>query len=362
MNRRAMLIGSGSAALLTLGGTGFVALSGSMTGYNDAMARARRPLAEEPGLRELVRYSTLAANSHNTQPWLFRLGANSVEVLPDFSRRTPVVDPDDHHLFVSLGCAAQNLAIAAQAAGRPGEITINSDGMGLNYDFVAGPERPTSLLAAITLRQSTRAPYDGRSVSTADLAVLTRSADIEGVDLVLLTDRARIDTVRELVVAGNTAQMSDPAFMRELKDWLRFTPRAALAAGDGLFSATSGNPVLPDWLGELFFDWFFSAKAENDKYARQIDSSAGIAIFVGEHADWEHWIRVGRACQNFALTATSLGLRHAFLNQPLEVAELRPELARLAGVPDKRPDIVMRFGYGPTLPFSSRRPIEAVIV
>jgi hypothetical protein len=30
-------------------------------------------------------------------------------------------------------------------------------------------------------------------------------------------------------------------------------------------------------------------------------------------------------------------------------------------LPGRRPDIVIRFGYGPTLPFSARRPVEAVL-
>ena len=57
-----------------------------------------------------------------------------------------------------------------------------------------------------------------------------------------------------------------------------------------------------------------------------------------------------------------MGLKHAFVNQPVEVAELRPALAALAGMPERRPDIVMRFGYGPTLPYSLRRPLASVIV
>jgi len=70
---------------------------------------------------------------------------------------------------------------------------------------------------------------------------------------------------------------------------------------------------------------------------------------------------VVRACQRFALQATALGLKHAFLNQPVEVARFRPELAALVGMPGQRPDLVMRFGYGPTLPCSPRRPVEAVL-
>lgn len=363
MKRRSLLIGTGGVLLLA--GAGSVAWAssvGSMGEYAERMRRIRARLAGPPDLKDLVRQATLAANSHNTQPWRFRIRSDAIDLLPDFSRRTPAVDPDDHHLFVSLGCAAANLAIAAQAAGRPGELEIEPAGdTGATFAFSVGPERPTPLSAAIAERQSTRAEYDGRPVPAADLAALERAAGVPGVRLLMLTERSRIGRLRDLVVAGNAAQMADPAFLRELKQWLRFNPRSAAAAGDGLFAACSGNPTLPTFLGGIAFDLLFRAKAENDKYARHIDSSAGIAVFVGDHADREHWIKAGVACQRFALTATSLGLRHAFINQPVEVARFRPELAGLIGEPDRRPDIVLRFGYGPMLPFSPRRPVDAVL-
>lgn len=362
MNRRAVLIGAGSAVTLTGMGVGaLVQANGSMADYEAAAANLRAPLGASPDLTMLIRYATLAANGHNTQPWRFIPANRSIDILPDPTRRTPVVDPDDHHLFVSLGCAAENLAIAAQATGRPGELVIGDGGMSIRYVFVPGAAASTPLLDAIVRRQSTRAVYDGRPVSAAHLSRLAEAGDVPGVTLILLTERARIASVRDLVIAGNTAQMADPAFMRELKHWLRFNPRSAMAAGDGLFSAASGNPVLPTWLGGPALDLFFTADAENDKYAHQIASSAGLAIFLGDHADKAHWIQVGRACQRFALTATSLGLKHAFINQPVEVPGLRLELAKFVGERSKRPDIVMRFGYGPKLPYSVRRPIDAVI-
>lgn len=313
-----------------------------------------------PGSR-ISSAATLAANSHNTQPWRFRAGPGSLDLLPDFSRATPAVDPDHHHLFVSLGCAAENLAIAATSSGRPGTFQPQADG-GIRYTYAESQPHPDPLLAAIPRRQCTRAVYDGRSIAAADIETLQRATHVPGVSTILLTDRAQINAVRDLVIAGNETQMADPAFMAELKAWLRFNPRSAVAAGDGLFSATTGNPSLPDFLGRRAFDLFLKASAESDKYAKQMDSSAGVAIFLAEREDRAHWIAVGRACQRFALTATLLGLKHAFVNQPIEVARLRPELAALVGAPGIRPDLVLRFGYGPTLPYSLRRPPASVLI
>jgi hypothetical protein len=146
--------------------------------------------------------------------------------------------------------------------------------------------------------------------------------------------------------------MADPAFVAELKHGLRFNPRQTIEHGDGIFSACSGNPILPSWPGPRLFDVAVTAAVENETLARQIDSSGRIAIFVGERADTEHWINVRQACQQFALQATALDMKVAFVNQPVEIAQLRPELANLAGVSGRRPDIVMRFGFGPAQPYS----------
>ena len=41
-------------------------------------------------------------------------------------RRTLVVDPDDHYLFVSLGCVTENLVHAALANGLHGDARFSS--------------------------------------------------------------------------------------------------------------------------------------------------------------------------------------------------------------------------------------------
>ncbi len=363
MDRRQLLIGGAAVAALVTGATGLaVATMGSRSDYEDAMSAMRALPAANADARDLIRYATLAPNGHNAQPWRFRLSERRISILPDLSRRTPVVDPDDHHVFVSLGCAVENLALTSAVLGRPGVVTFEAQGNGaVLFAFEAGPASRSALFDAIPLRQSTRADYDGRSVSASDLTLLANAAAVTGVDLVLLTDRAGTNALRDLVVAGNTTQMADGAFVRELKSWLRFNPAQALRTGDGLYSVASGNPALPDWLGPLAFDWLSSARSLNETYARQIRSSAGIAVFTAERADPAHWVAVGQACQRFALQATALGLKHAFINQPVEVPSLRPELASLIGLPGRRPDIVMRFGYGPTLPYAPRRPVAAVI-
>ena len=110
------------------------------------------------------------------------------------------------------------------------------------------------------------------------------------------------------------------------------------------------------------FGVFFTKEAENDKYRDHIRSSAGIAVFIGNGNDPEHWVKVGRSFQRFALQATALDIRTGHINQPVEVPAVRTQFADWLGMSGRRPDLVIRFGRGPVLPISLRRKPDQVIV
>ena len=152
---RRTALGTG-LALAAVGAVGY-GLWPRMDGYRDQVERQRRLLSDTPDLEELVRMATLAANSHNTQPWKFRLDGETVAILPDFARRTAIVDPDDHHLFVSLGCATENLVIAGKALGRGSAVVIGA-GVEPQINISLSPAQPgrQELYQAIPQRQSTR--------------------------------------------------------------------------------------------------------------------------------------------------------------------------------------------------------------
>lgn len=345
----------------------FVALA-TVGGYDQAIRNIWRHtdsrLANRNLLqRELVRYATLAPSSHNTQCWKFRLTENAIAILPDLTRRCPVVDPDDHHLFISLGCATENLVLAAQANGLNAVVTFEATATEVIHVGLESMQAMRSpLFDAIPKRQSTRAEYDGKPLTNAELKLLEQAGTGNGVQVLLLTEKQSMEQVLEYVIQGNTAQINDPAFVAELKHWIRFSDAEAVRTGDGLFSRATGNPSVPRWLGSNLMGLLFTAKKENGKYAQQVRSSAGIAVFVSDASDKTHWLETGRCYQRFALQATALGIRNAHLNQAVEIAALRPQLSSFLAIGNRRPDLVVRFGRGPEMPRSLRRPVANVLV
>jgi nitroreductase len=354
----------GGAGLLLLGGgAAWVMRRRDAAAHRRLAADTWRP--PQPGpepLRELVRCATLAPNSHNTQPWRFAIAADGLRLMPDFARRTPAVDPDDHHLFVSLGCALETMLQAAPAIGLHAEAApLADDGIALRVG--TAPPRPTPLSAAIARRHSTRGPYAEVPLAAAERDALVAAGGADpAVGLALITAPAARAALAALIVEANRVQMRDRAFIAELLGWIRFSHGAAVARRDGLFAGSMGSPAVPQPIGRLIFPLVFTEAAETDRLARLLATTPAYAVFAAAEPTPAGWVAAGRAVQRFCLQATALGLRTAHLNQPVEVAAMRPALAALAGFGDRRPDLVLRLGRGAALPPALRRAPEAVMM
>ena len=312
--------------------------------------------------RQLIRCATLAASSHNTQPWRFRVAPDAITIIADFSRRCPVVDPDDAHLFKSLGCAVENLvqAAAAQGLGVDVRFDANADAVvvGLTPSATASA---TELFEAISTRQSTRQAFDGTPVSAEELAKLETAGSAPDVRTVMITEPDRLESIGALVADGNIAQLTDHPFRRELLSWIRFNPTTALRTGDGLAGRCTGNPSLPTPVGRLLAPLVIRAQPQAKTDVTNIRSSAGVAVFATAGDDKPAWIEAGRAYQRFALQAAALDIRTAFINQPIEVQTLRTRFDALVGLDSQHAQLAIRFGHGEVAPYSVRRPIDDVI-
>lgn len=338
----------------------------SAAAYDRLASEIRRPgtgpLTGGPDVREMIRLAVLAASSHNTQPWQFIIGESSIGILPDYSRRCPVVDPEDAHLFKSLGCAAENLVQAAAAQGFAAEV--HGVAGGERIDIRLKPDtaaRAGELYQAITRRQCVRAAFDGRPVAAPALAKLAQAGEGPGVGLRLLLSAEQKGAVADFVARGDIAQLTDPAFRQELLAWIRFNPAAALRHGDGLAGRANGRPALPGGLARMLAGLVLDARRQAARDAAHVRSSAGIAVFVSARNDRAAWFEVGRACQRFALQATALDIRSAFINQPIEVPALRRAFEQWLQLDGWHASLMLRFGHGPTAAYSLRRPLDDVI-
>jgi hypothetical protein len=361
-SRRAVAAGL-IAAVPVAAGVSWLARDTESLKRTAAMIRAPLDVSATGDARvsELVRFATLAPNSHNTQPWHFSGDADQIIMMPDPARATPVVDPDDHHMHVSLGAAAETLVVAASGYGLAARSAFDAKTGGIRTMLAPGAT-VSPLLASVTQRQSNRSTYDGTALDPSDRKALLHEAAGSGVELHMIEEAGAKAALRDLVVAGNITQMEDPAFVVELLSWLRFSEAAALARGDGLFAGCSGNPALPQWIGECIFPLVFTEPSETAKLVAQIDSAAALVLLVSAGDSPAHWVETGRVLARLTLRATELGLAHAHVNQALEVPAQRAAVAAMFGLAAGRPSILLRIGHAAPMPYAVRRPVADVLI
>jgi len=312
-------------------------------------------------MRELVRYATLAASGHNTQPWKFAIKENAIEIHPDYARHLPAVDPSDRELWISLGCALENLTVAARAAGYVPEVTYPDASDFIHIRLTTNTPQVGVMFDAIPLRQNTRSEFDGQRIPSADFDQMQALPLEPGVVLHFVAGSAEMEKVLEYVNQGNLSQYADRAFVDELMHWLRFNQKEALASFDGLYSRCTGNPQVPRWIGKMFVGGT-KPQQQADADAKKLRSSAGAVIVASESEGKTDWVRTGQVYERLALKLTSLNIKSAFLNQPIEVAHVRGQFQSALGLGAALPQLLVRFGYAEPMPRSLRRPVEQVLV
>jgi len=310
----------------------------------------------EESLLKIIKYAAKAPSGHNTQPWRFKTGDDTITVLPDFTRALPVVDADNHALYISLGCALENLVIAANEFNFKTnfEFTGEESNPQIEVKLSAAPVTDKSgLFDYIVKRQVTRSKFKPEKVPENLLNELFYKT--EGVLVKLFLTEEETDSLTPYIIEGNNLQFGNKAFVNELVSWLRFSEKEAMARGDGLWSASLGLPGTGRFIGSIVMKNFVSAGSEEKRLRKLIRASAGFALFMVEKNDPYHWIKLGQAFQQFGLRATKYQVSHSHLNMPCEEMQVRNKLIRDFNLHDLTPLLLIRFGYSEPMPYSFRR-------
>ncbi len=317
-------------------------------------------------MQQLLEAARLAPSSHNTQPWKFSVEPDALRVLPDRERRLPTVDPDEHALYISLGCAVENIVAEAGHLGYRSDVRIVAGDQEryVKMTFERSIRPPAEdLHAAIRERQSTRRHYDSRRIPVADIRRLGAAARQPGVKVITLAGSEQVEAIVPLITEAVRIQYEDAAFRTELADWVRFNRRAAEERGDGIPAAALGLPPVPEWAGRLILRRMVRADAEARRQVRAVRQAAALFVFAAERMDPDHWIEVGRSFERVVLTATKLGIRHAHVNMPCEVPSVRAKLKEVLDLPAAtEPLLLIRLGYARAMPRSPRRPLEELVI
>jgi len=312
-----------------------------------------------PALRECLLAATAAPSIHNTQPWLFRLRGDTVDVLVDRRRQLHLLDPDGREMFVSVGAATFNLRVAVRAHGREALVRLTPDPA--EPDLAArvtigraAPGLPAYALAgAIPRRHTNRRPFADKPVPHGTIEELAAAATAEGATL-LIADPALRDGVLSLTRTAENRMRTNPRYRAELAAW---TTPGGFGRREGVpreaFGPRDTYAALP------LRDFALGHGAPTAVVAFEPDPTV-VLLFTALDAPAD-WLRAGAALQRVLLTGTLRGLAATPLSQLSEIPALRRLLTDTAT--GQVVQTVLRIGYAttPARP-TPRRALEEVIV
>ncbi|MEU4294762.1 hypothetical protein AB0E63_41620 [Kribbella sp. NPDC026596] len=306
----------------------------------------------------MLRAAVAAPSMHNTQPWRFRFAGRTVEVHRDRERELPAEDPSRRMLYVSLGASIFNLRVAAAALGMGSAVRHLMDqrrpDLVAVVELDAPPTREMAGLAPyLSQRRTNREPFSDVRVPDQVRAELGLSARVEGAVLQWLDRPPMQWWLRMATTDAMTADEEDRGRTAERRRWV-----GGDRADDGVPSSAlgprvaGGDPVVRD---------LAATGADELRPVADFERAPQFAVLATRYDGPIEWLRAGQALERVLLEATAQGVSTSLLNQAIEHEGLRWQINDPLG-PWQRPQAVIRFGYGPPVPPTPRRPIADVLI
>ncbi len=294
----------------------------------------------------LVAAAVLAASPHNSQPWRFRVESDRVQVRADLSRALGPIDPFRRELHMGLGCAIENLMVAARSHGYDPILSILPDPvtepnlvaqvtLGSPVTGTPGGKASTDPhLAAIGNRHTHRGAYEhGRLVPQSVREALAACVDDD--QTWLETFPADSDRGRDFAagtIAATEQIVADNGMRQASQVWFRQSRADVDTHRDGISVMTSGESglnirlamALPDFnetqLGRYWID------ATRDVHC----ATAPLFGLIGVRfpRDRSNLLSAGRLWQRLHLEATARGVAMQPLNQMMEMVDRERQFSR----------------------------------
>lgn len=312
----------------------------------------------------ILQYAILAPSTHNSQPWLFKIkpGSNSsivatgdigkagrgllpgkpdsIEIYSDPVVQIKEADPKGRDLYISLGCAIENMAIAAKYLGifknlvyRIGEAPTLIAEIFLE-DKGTKNESYQRIFEVIPKRVNARGLFTPVTIPPGTFQNLTTISKEYGdgkLTLHFITDKEDTKKIAELTAEGLKIAYKSPSFRKEMSQWIH---NSLTRKKDGIPGYSLKMPFLISFIFPYLVRMFDIGKKLASLNYISLSSAPTIAIITSKDETREEWLETGRLAERLMLEVQSRGLQTSIFVASLEVGDLYKEVQKILGTTD----------------------------
>lgn len=324
--------------------------------------------APQDKLRFLLNYAVLAPSSHNTQPWLWKIEGNEIELWADQNRAMTALDASGRELVMSCGAALQHLRLAIRAFGYADLISILPEAsqpclmarVRLSKKRGASPDDEL-LFRYVAERRTNRKQFEDIALSAELMQILQQEANGEGAHLRFVQSPAERAEVTELIEFGTLLQNHDAAARRDQADWIA---PAWSNRRDGVPARALGISDLLSYVAPFAHRVLDVGQKRADKQRSLAGNAPLLVVLCTDDEGPQSWLAAGQALSRVLLRARVAEVSASFFNQPIEVDKAWVQLRHALGIHDF-PQLIFRLGYAKIsdqIPATPRRAIDDMML
>lgn len=304
-------------------------------------------------------FGILAPSSHNSQPWEFQLDVDnfSVAVFKSKVRALPFGDPQDDLLYVSIGCAIENIIIATDYFGYTTDVTYEEDTkveLCATLKFKQDHEQSLNgenLIHQIQRRIVNRGKYELKKPS-ADFLKKIQQFSNEDHKIVIIQDSETITHIGKIVNHASIQLMDSSLFRKELSTHVKnnFTKSHVGIPAFGMQIPDALSLFVPTLI--RFFNMDKLSKQQNETLFTKYTPL--IVILTSKNDTKKDKLISGRIYQMISLNAISENIKTSPWGAVSVRSESKQELREVLNT-EFYPEFLFRMGYNKEDPHHSPR-------
>jgi nitroreductase len=305
----------------------------------------------------LIATAARAPSVHNTQPWLFRVGEDAIELHADVLRKLRV-DPLGREMLISCGAALFGLRLAVRSLGYLPVVELLPDPAQLRLlarvrlgAVAPMTVRERRMLEALPHRHTHRGHFAPGPLPAGLVPGLQHDALAEGAQLVLVDQAIAYQRLADIADAVSHKQDLDPAARAEMRRWSR---DLGDPAHDGV--PAHAFPAHADrGPGRRLAQRDFDLGRGLGLLPAGGPPPAATGVLITRDDGRADWLRAGQALHRLLAHAAGSWVFASLHSQPLEAEMTRGLIRERLALPGA-PQMLLQLGLAHTAHATARRP------